>query len=360
MKKKLIILITILLIISCILLEDIYWGIKVKYVLWKIEKNLPEEERNLIKFIRKNLIDNRGFIISEIRNGIPSNYSLLESFGEFLEYSVLIKNEKLFDALYRNVKKYFLSKDGYLYWRINRKTLKCDNATSLLDSIRILYSLVKAYHTFNNSTYLQEAKIISDGILKYNTYKEFFVDFYDGNNGKTSYDISLFYLDLEKIYYILNEFPEYKKYYETSKELIFKGLNLSYIFFPTKYSFLKDKFFIPERINMIEQSLIALYIKDKKLLKNFLNFLNMEVNKNNNISLQYSWFGERISIEESSGIYALIMRLYNGESYYERIRNYLKRFEGRNLGLGDHINYNFYAFDQMENLLTLAFMRCNL
>ncbi|MCX7942599.1 MAG: glycosyl hydrolase family 8 [Dictyoglomaceae bacterium] len=341
-------------------LKDIYWGLRIKYLLKEVEKKVSKNESLLLIFIRKNLIDYRGLIASEIKMGLPSEYSLLESFGELLEYSILINDKKLFDALYRNVKRYFLSKNGYFYWRINMKTLVPDKATSMLDSIRILYSLVRASYVFKDKNYLEEARKVLQGILKYNIHKNLLVDFYDERVQRTSTTISLYYLDLDKIFYIAREFPEFREYYESSKELLLRSLNYSYTFFPVKFDLIENKFLIPEDVNMIEQSLIALYIKNNKLFKKFLNFVNMEINKYKNISIRYNRMGKRITNKESSGIYALLLRLYYnlGErSHINKIRSFLKKFEGERLGMGDHYNYSFYTFDQLEYLLTLVIMR---
>ncbi|MEN2984569.1 MAG: hypothetical protein ABDH25_06045 [Dictyoglomaceae bacterium] len=336
---------------------------RLKLILGEVAKKVSEDEGSLLIFVKKSLVDYRGLLISEIKENSSSDYSLLESFGQLMEYSLLIKNKRLFDVLYRNVKRYFLSKEGYLYWRINRRTLKPDNSTAFLDSFRILYSLVKAFHIFKERDYLEEGRRILEGIIKYNTYKNFFVDFYDGRIQKISTTISLFYLDIDKIQYVAEEFSEIKKYFENSRRLLLEGLKDSDIFFPIKYDLLKNEFIKPRNINTIEQVLIALYIKDRNLFKNFLNFVNMEINKYNKISIQYNWLGRRIREEESSGVYTLVLRLYhklNERTYLNKLKIFIKRFKGKNMGLGDHYNYNFYAFDQLENLLTFAIVRSEL
>ncbi len=357
MKKFILILLIIVIpIIFIDNIQDYFYGLRVKNHLKELEKKVSEKD--LIKFLRERFIDKRGLIISEIRNNKPSNYSLLESYGELMEYALQKKEQKLFDILLRNIKKYFLSQEGYLYWRINRKTLRPDNATALIDSLRILYNLVSAYENFRKEEYLKEAQKIADGILKYNTFREYFLDTYDGTSKKKIFKISLFYLDLEKIKKISLYLPEFKKYYSSAKNILEGYTKTHSPFFPKEYDYISKKYIFTENINILEQVLIALNMENKKNIDNFLNFNNMELYKNGKIYSYYHLKGEKIVNNEDPTIYSLISRLYmkmeNKKKALETLK-LIQRFENKK-GIGDFENMNFYVFTQLETLLTLSMM----
>lgn len=202
-------------------IKDYYYGFRLKSELRALEGRVVSyKEKELLNFIRRDLIDNRGLIISKIENGKPSEYSLLESYGELMEYALLRGDKDLFDILLTIVNKYFYSKDGYLYWRINRLTLIPENSTALIDSLRILNALVSAYEIFKDKKYMEMGEKISEEILKFNSSGEFFVDYYDGNTKAKANKISLFYLDLRKLKKIAKLFSSFNKYYITSKRRI--------------------------------------------------------------------------------------------------------------------------------------------
>lgn len=357
-KFILIFLIIVIPTIFISYIEDYFYSLKLKKYLIELENKVPEKEKNFLEFLRERFIDKRGFIISEIKNNKPSDYSLLESYGELMEYILQYREEKLFDLLMRNIKKYFLSDEGYLYWRINRKILKPDNATALIDSLRILHSLILAYENFKREKYLEEAKIILNGILKYNTFREYLVDAYDGNSKKQILKISLFYLDLDKIRKVSFYFPEFKEYYLSAKNILENYPKISSPFFPKEYDYLTQKYIFIENINIIEQIFIALNMENKKNIENFLNFFNIELHKNAKIYSYYDLEGNGLTNNEDPSIYSLISRLYiklNNKREALKTFKLIQRFENKK-GIGDFENMSFYVFTQLETLITLSML----
>lgn len=362
--KKFIILLLIMLI-PIIFINDIldyFYSLKLKNYLRELEKKVSEKEKILLEFLRERFIDRRGLIISEIKNNKPSNYSLLESYGELMEYTLQYREEKLFELLMRNIKKYFLSQEGYLYWRINRKTLKPNNATSLIDSLRILYSLILAYENFKKEKYLEEAKVILDGILKYNTFREYLVDAYDGNSKKQILKISLFYLDLDKIKKISIYFPEFKRYYLSAKNILEGYGKISSPFFPKEYDYTTQKYVFAENVNMIEQTLAALNMEKRENIDKFLFFVTLELHKKGKIYSYYDLEGKKLTENEDPSIYSLIARLYiklNNKRGALEVFKLIQRFKNKK-GIGDFKNMNFYVFTQLETLITLSMMEKSL
>lgn len=335
-------------------------SIRIKSSLRELENRIPEEEKVLVKFLREKFIDNRGFIISEIKENTASDYSLLESYGELMEYTLLNNNKNLFDLLYGKIKKHFLSKEGYLYWRINRKTLKVDKATALIDSLRILYGLIEAYEKFKDENYLKEAKQIANGILKYNTFKDYFIDTYDANLNKQISKISLFYIDLSKINKIKLFFPEFEKFYLTSKNILENYSKIHQPFFPNVYDIPNRSYIFKEHVNTLEQIMIALNIEQKSNIEKFLDFIKQELHKNGKIYIYYDLKGRKITDDEDPSIYSFLCRLYlkmNNKKDAIKMLNMISRFQKDEEGVGDYINKHYYVFTQLETLLTLNIVR---
>lgn len=335
-------------------------GIKLKFALRELEKNLSESEKILVRFLREKFVDNRGFIISEIRENKASDYSLLESYGELMEYALLYDKKELFDILLRKVKKHFLSNEGYLYWRINRKTLKAENATALIDSLRILHNLIEAYEKFKEQNYLKEAKIIAKGILNFNTFKDYLVDSYDGDLNKQILRISLFYIDLNKLYKIKVYYPEFEKFYFSSKNILENYSKNHEPFFPDAYDYLSKVYVFKEYVNMLEQMMIAINIEPKRNIEKFLNFIKQELHKNGKIYISYDLKGRKINNEEDPSIYAFLCRLYlmlNNKKDAIKMFDMIRRFQKDGEGIGDHFKKSYYVFTQLETLLTFYRIR---
>ncbi|TYT23475.1 hypothetical protein FY122_04485 [Dictyoglomus thermophilum] len=359
--RKVILFLIIVFLILAVSFRDYWDGVRLKLSLKDLEKKVAKEEKGILKFLRERLIDKRGLIISEIKNSKPSDYSLLESYGELMEYVSLKGDKNTFDILLSILKKYFVSKEGYLYWRVNRVTLKPEKTTALVDSLRILHGLILAYEKFRDERYLESAKFIANGILKYNTFGDKFVDSYDGNIEKRIFRISLFYLDLDKIKKISQYFADFKRYYQSSKNLLENSIKPDLFFFPKEYDYLSQRYIFPKEINMLEQVLTALNMENKLYLEKFIDFVNMELNKNRRIFIRYDLKSNKLSDTEDPTIYFLLLRLYKKFDYrdVENIIHITKRFN-LTYGLGDEINKDYFAFTQLEVLLTLGILESGL
>lgn len=347
------------MIIIIFQIKDYYYGFKLKNELKAMERSVSYKEKELLSFIRRDFIDNRGFIISKIENGKPLEYSLLESYGELMEYALLRGDKNLFDILLSIVDKYFYSKEGYLYWRINRLNLRPDNSTALIDSIRILYALLCVYDTFKDKKYMEMGEKVADGILKFNSSGEFFVDYYDGNMKEKANKISLFYLDLRKLKKIAEILPSFNKYYITSKKILENSVSINSPFFPKEFDFFTFSYKTYYPLNMLEQVITAINFNDTNKIKGFLEFVKNEINNYNKLNTFYMDH-KVLKDEENVAIYAILARLFifcNDRIGAKRILNFVEKFSGRSSsGYGDFLGKVYYAFDQLEVLLTLSYM----
>jgi len=223
MKKLLLVLIILSItgiIFYSLFVKDYILGYRMHKVFEEAISNSDGLERDLLVFMKEKFLDRRGLIGSEINKGKLSDYCLLETMGQLMEYSLLVKNKRLFDITWRISKRYFLSSRGYLYWRINRRTLVRDDATSLIDSLRMANSLIMAYKIFKEDKYLEDGKYIVENVVKFNSKNGYLVDFFDGRTNRSSDIISLFYLNLDMILNISESVPNFKNFYETSKKIL--------------------------------------------------------------------------------------------------------------------------------------------
>lgn len=314
--------------------------------------NSEDLEKDILSSLKEGFLDKRGLIASEIHSDIPKEYCLLESMGQLMEYAVITKNLSLFDATWRITKRYFLSPRGYLYWRINRKSLVQDDATSLLDSLRISFSLIKAYETFKEERYLRDGKYIGENIIRFNSYGNYLVDYFDGRIEKASKRISLFYLNLEMISKLSQYIPRFKIFYESSKRILEKALEFSDIFFPDYYDISSSTYHIPSKVNMIEQTYISINIGDYDLIKPFIDFVSIEMKREGKIYISYYWNGKNSTTDESSGVYATLSLLLLNLNEREKVDVLLNKINVAKIG--DYKIKDIYLFDQLETLILLA------
>jgi hypothetical protein len=353
--------ILILLIVASIfsfsLVRDYLLGYRMQKALEEAIENSITPEKDILSFIRKNFIDSRGLIGSEVRNDKLMEYSLLESMGQLMEYALIKKNGRLFDITWRITKRYFLSPRGYLYWRINRRTLSQDDSTSLLDSLRVAYSLIRAYETFTDERYLKDGIHIAENIIRFNTYNNYLVDYFDGRTENSSRSISLFYLNLKMLSKISQYIPGFKALYGGSKKILEGAIKISSGFFPTEYNISSDRYYIPSKVNMIEQAYIAMNIGDYNSIKPFVSFIDREMEERGKICNSYYWSGKEATVDESPGVYMSLSLLFLNLGVRERADMFfskIQRFKSEDYGFGDYKNRDFYVFDQLKALILLA------
>lgn len=357
-KDIIYIIVVVLLMVFSFLysnLRDRSLGIKMKESLEEAIINSSGLEREILTSLKDGFLDSRGLLGSEIRDNNLLEYSLLESMGKLMEYAIISNNDKLFDASWTITKRYFLSSKGYLYWRINRRTLSPDDATSLLDSVRIVYCLIKAYEEFGKDLYLKDALRIGKGIVDFNTYKDYLVDFFDGRTGHAGTKVSTFYLDLEKISKISEYIPNFKDLYRSSKEVLDKAIDKSSVFFYPLYDIFLGKYEISSTVNMIEQIYIAMNIRDTDKISHFLDFIRYKLEESGKIYNSYSWHGEEITSSESIGVYTLLSLLFlylDDLEMSDILLEKVKSFKSSRNILG--LYNDFYVFDQLETLILLA------
>ncbi len=357
-KKLSYTIITILLILASIfsfsLVRDYLLGYRIQKAIEETISNSRDLERGILNHIKERFMDRRGLIASKIQNDMPIEYSLLESMGQLMEYAVNTNNLILFDTTWKVTKRYFLSPRGYLFWRINRRTLLPDDATSLLDSLRISYSLIKAYETFKEERFLRDGIYIGENIIKFNSYDKYLIDYFDGRTEKANKRVPLFYLNLEMISKLSQYIPKFKVFYESSKKILEESLKFSEIFFPDYYDIPSSTYHTPSKVNMIEQAYIGINIGDYNLIKRFINFINTKMREDGKIYTSYYWNGKSATTDESYGVYATLSLLLLNLNKRGESDIFLSKINITKLG--DYKSKDLYVFDQFETLILLAKM----
>lgn len=177
----------------------------------------------------------------------PSNRNseyLSESIGLYMEYLLIVEDEKTFAEQVLLLKEHFLVQDEEFYflrWRLN------ENATvnALIDDIRIISALQQAAETFGDSEYEKMASQLSLAISSLQKQDDAIVDFYDWSMDIPANRLTLSYLvDSEIIA-------------ETSAVLL-EQLDASQVFFPEYYDVTSGQYIQGDEVHMIDQLLIAL------------------------------------------------------------------------------------------------------
>lgn len=169
---------------------------------------------------------------------------LSESIGLYLEYLLLIEDQKAFQKQVENLKNHFLIKQHdflFVQWRLNH------NATTnaLIDDVRIISVLERAAHHFGIEDYNDLAEELSSTIANTQKVEDYTVDFYDWTLSLPAQRLTLSYLN--KAHLVSKSSISLLQTTEGSK-----------IFFPEYYDTRLHEYIQNEEVHMIDQLLIAI------------------------------------------------------------------------------------------------------
>lgn len=363
--KKLVIILAIISIIVIIIIKF--------FLLSNIHKNAPEQlvfpvspqarETAVMQMMGKHFVSRYGLIGDKIEKNEPPDYALLETMGQIMEYAVLTKENDLFMSAWAATKKYMRSPQGYFYWRVNIKDLQPDDATALIDELRLAKSLVYAAGEFGKPEYIQEAERLTASIFNFSVEDNLLCDGFDGKSNDRERKISLFFIDTEALQILAGLSGKFDVPTKNAIKLLIDAPEDVHGFFPTWYDYNTGEYHYSSKVNMVENLYSAhMAWKAGRDISKFRIFMANELSKTGHLYNSYYRDGRAAGDAESTAVYALACRLFINHKEWESAFKCYQRMVGFQIvdeghplqgGFGDGETSSAYAFDQMEALITL-------
>ena len=332
-----------------------------KYLL--SHNTVNNTEREIDQLLGQHFITEEGLLTNWEGAGTESSKSvLLESQGQLMEYALLAKDRNLFDEVLNNVRIHFLAPKGYYYWRLSLPDLKPDNATALVDQLRLIRSLDKAGTVFDRYFYRLETQWVAFSLYRFNRVENLFCDSYDGRIGKQEQRISLFYIDPLGLEIVSKVLHRAKPAVQNTIGILKNSPINEFGFFPSWYDLLNGNYIWPEKFMTIEQLYTIDFAQNAGMnVNNSLEFLRNSIRLHNKIFNAYDTNGSPDGFDDSVAVYALAARIFrqagdtgDAQWCYERMLAYrIKEPSGLQGAFAYETSQQAFAFDQMEALLTL-------
>ena len=325
---------------------------------------VTDTEREIDQLLGQQFITKEGLLTDWQGAGTENSKSvLLESQGQLMEYALLTKDKNLFDAVLDNVRIHYLAPKGYYYWRLSLPDLNPDNATALIDQLRVIRSLDKASTVFDWPFYQLETRWVAYSLYRFNRTGNLFCDSYDGRTGKAEQRISLFYIDplgLETVSLVL---PQAKPAVQNTLDILRNSPINELGFFPAWYDLQSRSYIWPEKKFMTIEQLFTIDFAQKAGMNvsTSLGFLRNSIRLNKKIHNNYLPDGSPYGFDDSAAVYALATRVFrqagdfdNAQWCYERMLAYRIKDQNELQGaFAYETSQSAFAFDQMEALITL-------
>lgn len=315
-------------------------------------------------FIEKWLTNENGTLSTYIKEGdkvdsefVKGRETLSESIGIWMEYLIVKDDQMKFEKAYSVFMKYFFEKDGFIRWKLTETGEKISSANALVDDLRILEALFAASERWDDQRYEKSAKSISRFLMNFNEKENVLSDYYVKGGGAGPY-ITLSYIE-PKALSRLDALGLIDKVVYENMLSILKNAELDGSFFPKAFDIDKGIYLYDTKINMIDQSLVALYRSKKDYsTKEFLDFIKNEMEVQEKVFGQYDRkTGKAIVKYESPSVYGWLI-LYSlevkdyllAQQLYERMIHF-KTKESEYTGGYSVNDGNTHIFDNLVPLL---------
>ena len=299
----------------------------------------------------------------------PSGHDILsESQGIMMEYAVKINNRDMFDQYLNFTMDNMLNKDVLAGWMIsetNSQGYDISTVNSVIDDLRIYEAICSAEEQWGG---YQGIKVQwNNAILRYNTDKNYVVDFYDFKSKKKAKRLTLCFADFEAIKNLEDTQENALSLYNNTFKIVTEG----YIGneFPLYYSWYdyNKKQYQSDDLNMAETLVTLLHLAEVGELKEeTLAWLRTTVN-NGGIKARYSVEGKIVKgfNYESTAIYALLVMIAEEVDDKVLLTQALARMEQMRINdqgsefdgsFGGGEGKDIYSFDQCMALLAYAYV----
>ena len=326
-----------------------------------IQNTLKENSYSLEKFIKSNLTNDKGGIMTSYLKEKDKNPTgddvLSESQGIILEYAVIKNDKELFQRTLEYINKY-MKEDELAAWVIQNG--KSNRVNAILDDLRIYKGMEKAPEIFGD--FSEKLKIYRDNIYKYNVNRNNLVDSYDFKYKTKADRITLCYADLKTLNNMALSDTRFNDIYENSLKIVQEGYISDIFPFYYNYYNYKTKNYEKSEINTSEGMLTLLHLAEIKQLPNSTVQWLKDTISNKRILGRYNVDGSVVQgyEYESTAVYAIaaligkeindneLVNLAISNMERMRINNVNSKFNG---AFGNEDGTGIYSFDQCMALI---------
>lgn len=320
------------------------------------------------QFIQKYMMNENGTFATYLQEAssvnpdiVAGRESLSESLGLWLQYSLLVQDQQLFDKGYRMLQEKFLTPQHYIVWKLDRDGTQQVHTNALGDDLRIVSALLMAEKQWGGE-YEQTAVNIMKTLRKTEKH-HYLVDFYDFENDHAADDLSLVYIDVSA----LRQLEEIGMLTQAEVERYTSLLNYTAqddVFYPKLYRVTTGQFAYDEQVNMIDQLIVALHRQENEQSSDGLvTFLKQQFAQTGKLNGSYNRVTKHADMRyESSAVYALAIMLAVdmkdlkwARSLYERMS--MLRDQDPNYPGGYVFHQNTHLFDNLFPLIAEASLR---
>ncbi|MBC6973898.1 transcriptional regulator [Bacillus sp. Xin] len=188
-------------------------------------------------------------------NEATGREALSESAGLWLQYTLDMEDQALFDEQVKVIQNYFIHPTHIVLWKISETGDRQSGTNALVDDLRIIEQLYRAYDMYKEERYKYLADQLSDAVLRYNKKGKNYVDYYDADKGMQNNILTTSYINPRAFSYMkkyggISE-TQYQEVIQFLADYPRKGWA-----FPKEYK--EDGTFTYEKqVNMIDQSYVA-------------------------------------------------------------------------------------------------------
>lgn len=277
-------------------------------------------------FIHRMLTNDNNTLATNLQEGIIQDVdlvsgreSLSETLGIMMQYAIEKNDPFLFKKQYYLLISYFMTNEGFVYWKLDRNGLSNVSTNATVDDLRIIDSLIQAYEKWGNITYLRTSRQISGYVEAHALKNNLLVDYYDKQLDAKSDTVTLSFIDTQAL--------------DSMSKYNFTDLNLSKQmkhvlakapskngFYAKSFNIDKSIYLFDEEVNMIDQVLVALNRTKIGMDEHaYTHFLEKEFARHGKLFGKYNRkLAEPSVVYESPALYALVILflLENGESEF--------------------------------------------
>lgn len=283
--------------------------------------------------------------------------SLSEALGLWLQYAVEKQDRSLFEQNYTLLTKYFLSKEGLIYWKLSPSGAAHVTTNALVDDLRIIQALFAAEQLWGNAEWKAMANKIGGYIAAHLVKRSTLVDFYDSKYRNSPDTLTLSYLNVPVITKLSKQRILPDEITATIRQLSDRLPNDG-VFWPKQYHTATLRFHYDNSVNLIDQLLISLQLLEiGRPSDGFYTFIKNEFTRSGVIYGSYDR-SSRIANKryESPAVYGLVI-LYslqvNDTPFAAAVYKRMKHFQQQSgTYAGGYVSqHNTHIFDNLYPML---------
>jgi len=328
-----------------------------------------EKEALVFRFLKVHMLGDNGQVLTNLKEDGSGEYTLSESVGLLMEYSVLKGDKELFDKELRLLEEELLYDRQYIRWRTGTG-IWCN---ALIDDLRIVGALLDAYDKWGDNGYLNIAGFIEEGIFKNQVKGNRIYELYDFMLNMAKESIPLCYIDLYTVYKLSFFNRRWLSVYNKGLTTIYNGRISHASPFFYKYYVYRDRKYSPDEEYNQGKGVCLTYtlytVRHMAEVNENTDFFTKWLKKEIKKGKLYAWYDPHTLVPaqklESTAVYALAAiysKIVGEEDLCLELIDKMLDFMVDDIdspyygGFGDEENCEFHSFDNLTALYALALM----